>query len=219
MHTCSVADCSKIAVARTWCESHYYRWKKYGSPAAGKGPVKDRGSVRRYFEEVVLAYEGDECLFWPFARCAGYGQLKIGGKNRSVNRLACEKEHGPPPTPDHEAAHSCGNGPLGCCTKRHLSWKTPKQNKADELVDGTRLRGERHNMAKLTEADVQKIRSLLGHMSQSKIAKRFGVSKKAITSINRGQTWSSLKLLQTGTPFEDLEGSLLEVDPDTYEAL
>jgi hypothetical protein len=29
----------------------------------------------------------------------------------------------------------------------------------------------------------------------------------------------TLKLLQTGTPFEDLEGSLLEVDPDTYEAL
>ncbi|WP_292637037.1 hypothetical protein [Mesorhizobium sp.] len=57
------------------------------------------------------------------------------GKCRRVSRLVCEEVHGPPPSPDHEAAHSCDNGDLGCATKRHLSWKTPKENTADKFKE------------------------------------------------------------------------------------
>lgn len=150
-----------------------------------------RGAARRFYEETVLTYEGDDCLLWPFARYDyGYGKINDGGRTRRVHRLACEESHGQPPTPEHQAAHLCGNGHLGCVTKRHLAWKTRAENEADKVSHGTVLRGERNSRAKLTESDVREILSLKGSMTQAAIGGHFGVHQVTISKIFVGETWA-----------------------------
>lgn len=137
-------------------------------------------------------FSGDECLIWPFKRDRdGYAHTKHDGRDVRVPRLVCTDRHGPPPTPEHQAAHSCGKGHLGCVNGSHLGWKTASENQADRLIHGTHNRGERHNMAKLTEADVLAIRATSG-VPQTKLAEQYGVSSTAISDIIRRKKWAWL---------------------------
>lgn len=190
---CSITDCGKKHDACGYCKVHYMRMRRHGDPLFSQGT--EPGKVKEFYETTVLKYEGDECLIWPYSRHPnGYGTVSKDGKTTGVSRLVCKETCGDPPTPDHEAAHSCGNGHLGCVTKRHLSWKTPKGNCADKLIHGTLLRGEKHNMAKLTEAQVIEIRALLGKNElQKDIAEKYGVSFFAVSDIKRGKSWGWLE--------------------------
>lgn len=146
---------------------------------------------KNYYREVVLAYDGDECLIWPFARGrTGYAMLWQDGQMRYVSRLVCEHTHGP--APDLDAAHSCGCGRDGCVTRRHLSWKTRTENETDKLEHGTHNRGERHGMSKLTDADVRQIRALRGYLPQHAIGGMFGISRVAVCEIHTGKKWGWL---------------------------
>jgi hypothetical protein len=147
----------------------------------------------RWVHEVALRHDGEGCLTWPFSDNGdGYGSLKVGGKTVRANRYICELAHGKPPTPEHEAAHSCGKGHEGCISPIHLGWKTHAENCADKLLHDTHNRGERHGLARLTEADVLQIMALKGVESQNKLAKRFGVTHGAIGEIHQGRNWSWL---------------------------
>lgn len=188
--TCSVPDCGKAHLAKGYCAAHYQRMRTYGDPLGGRAAD---GEAMRYFREVALNYNGEECLIWPYARTPkGYGRLWHDGRRKFVHRLVCEEANGPPPSPEHQAAHRCGNGHEGCCAKQHLAWKTPAENEADKIVHGTCNRGERHGLAKLTEGAVLEIRSLRGIEPQRTIAKRFGVSLSAVDRIQAGKSWSWL---------------------------
>lgn len=148
------------------------------------------GSLQRFYRDVVLNYEGDECLLWPYATTEnGYGQMYRHGKNGHVHRYLCEDVHGAPPTEKHQASHSCGKGHLGCVTKKHLSWKTPADNQADRLHHGTDCRGEKHWNAKLTNDQVREIMSQKGIISQAELGRRFGVSQASISYIHNGNKW------------------------------
>jgi hypothetical protein len=147
----------------------------------------------RWIHEVAMTYSGRDCLIWPYGKDhGGYGGLNIDRKKVIASRYVCELAHGAPPTPEHEAAHSCGNGRGGCISPGHLIWKTHKENMADKLVHGTHTRGERSARAKLTENEVLTILSLKGEVSQSKLAKRFGVSPQSISSIHVGRRWAAI---------------------------
>jgi hypothetical protein len=185
---CSVPGCGKPLNSRGWCIAHYRRWQWNGDPLAGRTPD---GDPEQFYRNVVLAYSGDECLKWPYARNSrGYPQMKLNGRFRLLARVLCEAVHGPAPTPEHEAAHSCGNGHEGCLTQGHLSWKTPVENAADRVTHGTETIGERHGMAKLTKSEVRLIRSLGGEVSQRALAARFGVSQGQIHRILSGKSWA-----------------------------
>lgn len=187
---CSIENCGKRAAKRGWCSGHYKRWRAYGDPLQGRSTRWGERAV--YLRQVVLPYDGDECLLWPYSSAAGYGIVTLNGRECRVNRIVCEAEHGPAPSPQYEAAHSCGNGHLGCCAKRHLRWATSKENTADSIAAGTLAKGSRHGMAKLTEQDVRSIRNLFGRMLQKDIAAKFNVSRCAITDIKKGRYWSWL---------------------------
>lgn len=142
---CSVPDCGKPSLARGWCSAHWHRHRRLGDPLGGGKMRAPVGEPLRYLREVVLAFDGDECLIWPYARTSsGYGNLGIEDGNAVVSRLVCERVYGPPPTPDHEAAHSCGRGHEGCVTQNHLSWKTATENQADRVAHGTVNSGQRN---------------------------------------------------------------------------
>ena len=183
---CSVDTCSRIAKSRGLCNAHHKRLMRHGNPLGGRTPDGEPGT---YFRDVVLSYEGNECLKWPYSRDeGGHGQVKLNGIQNTVHRAVCLEANGPPPTPKHDAAHSCGNGHDGCCTKRHLSWKTRKENMADKLLHGTHNRGEQHNFSKLKESDIREIRSLRGERLAI-LAERFGVTRSNICAIQLGKAW------------------------------
>jgi hypothetical protein len=136
-------------------------------------------------------HHGDECLIWPFGTDGhGYGVLYIDGKRAGAHRYVCELAHGAPPTPKHEAAHSCGHGKDGCVNRNHLLWKTRIENQADRLEHGTHNRGTRQGGAKLTEDDVREIIALKGIEMQRNLAERFGVRRTTIASIQQGRNWA-----------------------------
>lgn len=191
MKTCSIDGCGKPNLARGWCSAHWSRWKRNGDPLAAK-PRED-GAAQRYLRDVVLPYDGDDCLNWPFARNAqGRAVVHREGQARLVQRLVCEHAHGKPPTPKHEAAHSCGKGHEGCVSKRHLRWATHAENMADTLIHGTRAFGERCGSTKLTVSDVMAIRSLGQDSPSSVVAEQFGMSPRQVRDIVRGSAWAWL---------------------------
>nr|WP_156941956.1 hypothetical protein [Mesorhizobium sp. LNHC220B00] len=158
-----------------------------------KRPQTGSGIVQNYFRNVVLPYDAEACLIWPYSRDKdGYARIGKQGKTVYVSRLVCEEEHGPPPSPKHQAAHGCGNGRGGCVTRGHLSWKEPVANNADKLSHGTYQQGVRGSRSKLTEENVRAIRSLKGHLSRRQIALQFGISKGNVGFIHSGRTWGSV---------------------------
>ena len=187
---CPIEGCEKPIRIAGLCSAHYHRQYRYGDPTGG-GTA--HGAPLRFLHEVVLNYQEDNCLKWPFGiGYRGYGHVWLNGKMQQVHRVVCEMVHGPALTFKHEAAHSCGKGAYGCCNPRHLSWKTRVENEQDKLLHGTRARGERNGSAKLTEEDVRMIRLLAGTMLSQKIADRFGVSQTVICGIIRRDRWSWL---------------------------
>jgi hypothetical protein len=170
------------------CCGHYKRWRRHGDPAAG-GITP--GTAHEFYRE-LLKYEGDDCVQWPFGTVGGYGNIHIGRKSKVVSRLLCEDTHGPPPTPEHHAAHSCGNGRLGCVNRHHLRWATPAENLADRVHHGTTNHGERNGSAKLSIDDVRQIRALKDFMVQTEISAMFGVSFGTVSKIHKRRIWAWL---------------------------
>lgn len=150
------------------------------------------GAPMRFILEVALRCSSDDCLTWPFNRPAGtYGKIRRGTVKLAAHRVVCEMAHGEPPTPGHHAAHTCGNGHLGCVNPHHLKWKTPSENNLDKLIHGTMANGARNGGAKLTEEQALRIRRReIGQVDAKRV---FGISKTQYYSIARGDTWSHIQ--------------------------
>lgn len=176
---------------RGWCSAHYGRWVRNGDPLGGRPTMN--GDPQRFIDDIVLEFRGEACLAWPFAtNSLGRAQINLAGKPVEVARLACEHRHGPPPSPEHEAAHNCGNGHEGCCNPDHLRWATTVENQRDRVKHGTSNRGERSGNSKLTEPEVREILALEGKMSRAKIGKMFGVHGNTVAEIHKRRNWSWL---------------------------
>lgn len=194
-HSCSVPGCHRPAgvpgTSKEYCSSHYMRLRRHGTPLGGRTP---NGEAVAWLKGHV-GYSGDECLMWPFrvGNSDGYGRVEYEGKSWVASRLMCLWKNGDPPSPNMDAAHSCGKGHEGCVNPVHLAWSTRSKNHADKVRHGTATRGEKSPRAKLTEADVRKIRSLRGTASQSEIARQFNVSRSSVLDILRGRNWGWLK--------------------------
>lgn len=140
----------------------------------------------------LMARDSDECALWPLSRTPrGYGQLWFENRRRDAHVVACVLAHGPKPTTAHCAAHGCGV--RRCVNPRHLRWATPKENTADMLLHGTKIRGEAHPLHKFTEAGVLAVRSAFAAgESQAALARRFGITPQAIHEIVRRKSWAHL---------------------------
>jgi hypothetical protein len=99
------------------------------------------------------------------------------------------------------AMHSCDNPK--CCNPNHIIKGNCKQNTQDASIRGLMrsVKGSQHGKAKLTEADVYRIMTLLSNgESQTNIAKRFNVSACAIGDIKFGRRWRHLTTLKPDCP-------------------
>jgi hypothetical protein len=188
---CSEEGCGRPTKARGWCDPHYKRWWRHGSPDGGRHNGLE--GQRKFYREVVLAHSGKDCLIWPYRTARGYGRMMEGGKDQVVSRLVCQDVHGPPPSPKHEAAHSCGRGHEGCVAPSHLRWATHKENIQDRFLYGRPPSGSGNGNSKLTDAVVREIRRLARSVPQKDIASRFGVSKGSVSMIVSRKTWAHVK--------------------------
>lgn len=184
---CAVEGCGKPVKGLGYCNNHYFRFHKHGDPLAGRAP---KGEPIRFVREIALKHSGDACLPWPYARRSdGGGVIQVGRKSIAVSRFVCQLAHGEPPTPEHQAAHSCGQGHEACVSPIHLRWATRVENEADKFEHGTRVCGERHLFAKLTQEQVDRIRSQRGRKRHCELAREFGVTPSTISMIQAGKTW------------------------------
>ena len=133
------------------------------------------------------------CWLWGGAISAnGYGCVLVNGKASSVHRVSYSIHNGI--IPDGKlVCHKCDTP--SCINPDHLFLGTHQDNMSDMVAKGRHgaPKGQNHGMAKLTERDVVKIRSLLseGNETQTAIGKRFGVSNNLIHYIKTGKLWSN----------------------------
>jgi hypothetical protein len=122
------------------------------------------------------------CLIWPFAR-SDTGYAVFGNPMRKVHRLMCEHRHGPAPSPQHHAAHSCDRGHEGCVNPWHVDWKTASENQFDRRRNGL------HARYKLTPEQAKEIRELKGLEHTKDTAARYGIRESNVRLIQSGKTW------------------------------
>lgn len=187
---CIISHCTNDAHAKGYCQTHYMRMRRYGDPDKTLIQKAAGGVALAWFLEHVSHPDSKECLIWPFNRPDGRAQIWWKGKNSFASRVMCEIVNGPPPTPQHHAAHSCGRAYDGCIHPRHLRWATPKENEADKILHGTRAEGERHGMAKLTAAEIPLIRAATGTLYE--IGDRFGIDYTTAGKIRQRKIWDHI---------------------------
>lgn len=188
---CRFGGCGRQGrLTKGYCQSHYKRLMRHGDPAAGATPM---GALMDWIE-ANASHLGDDCLIWPFASTAnGYGVVTFRGKRTRASRAMCTVAHGEPPTPQHDAAHSCGRGAAGCTHPGHLRWATKSENMAEKVKHLAGPRGATHPCAKLSASEVREIRRLVGSQKQSEIAAAYGVDQSHVSRIkNRDRAWAWL---------------------------
>ncbi|MGE5617840.1 MAG: HNH endonuclease [Sphingomonadaceae bacterium] len=166
-----------------------------------------RATVEERFWSKVQKSE-DGCWVWNGTiRQTGYGTLKIGGRMVAAHRLAYDLVKGPIPE-DMCVCHACDN--RTCVRPDHLFIGTRADNNRDMRIKGRAARGERHGThthpervprgeraakAKLTNRQVVEIRRLraTGEASYGSLARRYGVSHRAIKKAITGESWGHVE--------------------------
>lgn len=191
---CKIEKCEGNALAggsaRGWCTMHYQRWRRCGD---AEHVDIIRGAPMAFLNEALSHHSSDDCLLWPFSKDSkGYGQVWFNGALHGAHRVVCIKASGEPPTSEHQAAHSCGNGHLGCINPNHLRWDTRSGNLADRSAHGTLPFGQAHSSAKLTDEDIRSIKVLAKTEMQKDIAELFSVSRPTVSAILSGKRWAHI---------------------------
>jgi hypothetical protein len=112
--------------ARTWCDRHWVRWKKYGDPRLLlKDVVTPKTLEERFFEYVQ---KGEKCWVWNGAKSlGGYGNFNIGnGKYKRAHQVAWFLANGAWSTKERQLDHLCRNP--SCVNPKHLEIVAPREN-------------------------------------------------------------------------------------------
>lgn len=189
---CIAQGCQARRRGQGYCDVHYQRLRR-----AGEMPViRPRRSLADRMERFTDRSAGDDGC-WGWIGCVtnqGYGQISADGKMRVAHRVAYELANGhiPQGAGYHGTCvcHSCDNP--RCVNPAHLFLGSHHDNMMDMKHKDryTKLHGESHGSAKITEA--QAIDILHSGGLHREIAKRHGVSRMLVTAIKNGRLWSYL---------------------------
>lgn len=132
------------------------------------------------------------CWLWLGAKATnGYGICTIDGKNYSAHRLSWQWANEEEVPKGHVVCHECDQ-PL-CVNPNHLFTHTQQGNVLDRVNKGRSARGKNNGRTRLNQKDVKKIKALRSRgMTESAIAKMFGVGRSTISNILHNRTWNWL---------------------------
>lgn len=161
------------------------RWT-YCSVRCAKKPLV---SVNERFWSKVDVRGPEECWPWKFGvNSSGYGVFcGLLRRQMIAHRFSWEIVNGPIPT-GLNVCHSCDNPP--CVNPRHLFIGTTAENAADRNLKGRQSKGQTHPVSKLTDNDVQEIRT--SRASGARLSIRFGVSRTQISNIRNRKQWAHI---------------------------
>lgn len=178
-------ECDNPVKARGLCNTHYHRSRSTRKPS----PTRGMSTEERFFY-----YSGkrpDGCWLWTGATFGkdGYGAIGVGGKTIGAHSYSYIIHKGPVPRGMH-VCHSCDV--RSCVNPDHLFLGTPKDNFDDMVVKGrfNVAVGDKNGHTKVKDADIPEIFRLAETMSQSEIAKRFGISQPHVSGILSGRAKS-----------------------------
>jgi hypothetical protein len=132
----------------------------------------------------------------------GYGRFYFRGRSQGAHRVSYVLHVGDI-QPGLLVCHRCDTP--ACVNPRHLFLGNNADNVADKVSKGrqstgaatrpeTRARGERCSLSRLTNDQVIEIRATSG-VSFRELGRRYGVDRKTIRLIVRGETWAHLQVL------------------------
>ena len=128
----------------------------------------------------------------PWVGRGGYLKVCLYDKGERkwvyVHRLVCEAYHGAP-LAGQEVNHKDGNKMNNVSS--NLEWVTRSENNFHAFRMGLNhgVRGEGNVWHKLSDGDVQQIRTLRDKLTQRELGKMFGISHSHISKIQRNVKW------------------------------
>lgn len=151
--------------------------------------VSSLGRVRRRTDAPTGGTRAGHILS-PCPRGRGYLAVTFyrNGKRPQpyVHRMVCEAFHGPPPSPEHQAAHL--NGKKTDNRSANLRWKLPVANIADTRDHGTMVTGERSNFARFSDREIERVFALAAvGWSRRAIADELGMTPDYVTRLLNGK--------------------------------
>lgn len=151
-------------------------------------------TLRERFERIGWTVTDGDCWEWNgYRNPRGYGMLSRGRREADGSsppllapRAALELTSGPIPA-GMVACHRCDNPP--CVNPDHLFIGERLDNNTDMAQKQRTANGERRPQVKLTDAQVDAIRSRYaqGGVSQQALADQYGVSRPNISMIVNGK--------------------------------
>ncbi len=150
-------------------------------------PARFQWTIEKRLEKNSIPEPNSGCLIWTgWIDKGGYGVLRFDGRQKQAHRAAYAATNGPIPA-NLFVCHKCDVP--ACINPAHLFLGTNADNIADMVAKGRQrgARGTRNSKAKLTEADVLRIRAATG--TQTAIASQFGVSQQTVGRIRAGRIW------------------------------
>lgn len=157
----------------------------------------------RFWSRVSIQ-EPSACWLWTGAlrKKFAHGDFRIQGRTYVTSRIAYVLHHGGPIGSEDIVRHKCDDP--RCCNPAHLELGSHADNVADRVARGRSACGGRNGRAKLTEEQALICRD--AHLlTQSELARIFGVSRRVVAQIRSGATWRYLSdqhpahLLQNAT--------------------
>lgn len=123
----------------------------------------------------------------------GYAKCWLDSERQTaafpVHQLVAEAFHGPRPpgcVVDHVDGDKTHNW------SANVEWVTKAENRRRQAAQGLNPKGAAHGRAKLSEADVHTIRTVsqFPHVTQTGLAKRFGVSQSLVWAVINRKVWA-----------------------------
>ena len=193
---CSMEECDRPVKGKGYCNLHYKRVWRYGSPFITKhnfgiGKTPEERFWSRVDKTSGLGPTG-ECWEWQgkITHHFGYGKVTINGNTEMVHRAAWILSKGI--YPRLFILHSCDNP--RCVNPAHLREGTKKDNSQDAIKRNRMPIGAQRPNAILNDAKAHRIKVLRGQgVKLKQIAVLLDIAEHLVVGVIYGKSWRHVK--------------------------